>query len=426
MNQQLRKQRKSERGFMALTSVLIIGAIVLVLAVSVFHSALTSYSISSAYEAGQQADFLADFCLRLAVFELQNNTAYGGPADPEADQVKINDMACRISSVEHVDANTKKISALGRAGEPAHFSRASQQMRYFIEASAADWQKGEELNNVEIKGNSLSLISPKEIVIGRTTETTSGWENWAAAENVKAENNYLTLENNETIGYRISLAFDFDEEVKKALDNELVWEAVVVRGSSLDWEASLMGTASMSIAAVINQDGENPPEFADEAWQEIEESATAIPGLEEGEDLSGKFLWTRQILEIADPEDPANELRLNSLTETISARVEYGKIEGYRISPVFDVSSRDIVKDSRIFWLAQERFDGTVSTEVAISHNNGSDWQDWQLAVNGASLPGLAPGTNLSEVKIKTKTSFAGGPDFYPNLENIKIFIEME
>jgi len=51
-------RKKTEGGFIAITSVLIIGAVILVLGVSLFHSALTDYSISSAYESGQEAELI--------------------------------------------------------------------------------------------------------------------------------------------------------------------------------------------------------------------------------------------------------------------------------------------------------------------------------------------------------------------------------
>ncbi len=104
------------------------------------------------------------------------------------------------------------------------------------------------------------------------------------------------------------------------------------------------------------------------------------------------------------------------------------RLEGYRISPEFNLSGEtgETVKDSRIFWQAEERVDGTIKVEVRVSYDGGNNWSDWQPIVNGGRIPGLEPGTNLYGATIQTKTSFVGGPDFYPSLENIKIFIELE
>ena len=150
------ERKKTEGGFIALTSVLIIGAVVLVLGVSLFHSALTDYSISSAYESGQEAAFLADFCLKEGVLKLKENIDYEG-----AEDIEVDDTTCYIGSVENVDDNdnTKKVSSLGRAGDQPHFSRSSQLIRYVIESSADDWEReGAELKNL-IVGDSLKLQS---------------------------------------------------------------------------------------------------------------------------------------------------------------------------------------------------------------------------------------------------------------------------
>jgi hypothetical protein len=205
-------------------------------------------------------------------------------------------------------------------------------------------------------------------------------------------------------GYRISPPLSLDE-IKN------------VASSSIKWEATIPDGTRITIKAATTTDGENPLGFGDPRWQKVEQSGDSIPGIEPGANLTGQYLWTMQILETDDPDITP---QLHSLTETI--RME-ARTEGYRISPVFDFSGPNTVKDSQIFWQANERFDGTVNVEV--SYDGGSTWSDEPIA-NGASIPGLEPGTSLSGVKIQTKTSFVGGPDFYPSLENIKIFIELE
>ncbi len=146
---------KREGGFIALTSVLIIGAIILVLGVSLFNSALTDYSISSAYESGQEAAFLADFCLKEGVLRLEENIAHLG-----GEEIEVNSMVCSIGVVEDAgDGKTKKVSSLGRAGDQPHFSRASQKVRYIIESTWDDWNNPEAVlvNLGRGEGDSLEL-----------------------------------------------------------------------------------------------------------------------------------------------------------------------------------------------------------------------------------------------------------------------------
>jgi putative endonuclease len=170
---------KSGAGFIALTSVLIIGAVVLVLGISLFHSALTNYSISTAYESGQKAAFLADFCLKEGVFKLKENIDYIGGED-----IKVNNATCTINFVKQIDGNTKEISSLGRAGDQPHFSRSSQQIRYVIESSAADWERGTS-TKLEIVGDYLRLQRAEAKVIARITDLSDEWNNYFATSNVE-------------------------------------------------------------------------------------------------------------------------------------------------------------------------------------------------------------------------------------------------
>ena len=172
-------KKKIEKGFIALTSVLIIGAVVLVLGISLFHSALTDYSISTAYQSGQKAAFLADFCLKEGAFKLKENIDYIGGED-----INVNNATCTIN-VKQINENTKEISSLGRAGDQPHFSRASRLVRYIIESSADNWNNSFATSNVEIVGDYLRLQRAEAKVITRTTYLSSDWNNYFATSNVE-------------------------------------------------------------------------------------------------------------------------------------------------------------------------------------------------------------------------------------------------
>lgn len=209
-------------------------------------------------------------------------------------------------------------------------------------------------------------------------------------------------------GYRISPPLSLD-----AIKN--------VATSSIEWDAVIPVGTRIIIKAAITSNGGSPPEIDDPTWQEFmieqEEGIRSIPGIELEMDLSGQYLWVMQVLETDNP-DVTPEL--HSLKETI---IMSAKTEGYRISPEFELSSGigETVKDSRVFWQANERFDGNINVEVKLSTDG-----EWKEAVNGVSIPGLESEKSLAGEKIQTKASFVGGPDFYPSLENIKIFLELE
>ena len=213
----------------------------------------------------------------------------------------------------------------------------------------------------------------------------------------------------ETIqGYRISTPLSLDE-IKNVATSSIVWVATIPDGTRI-----IIKTATTT-------DGENPPTFDSEEWR-IAVSGEGIPGINPGTDLTGQYLWTMQILENDDPTGTPSP-QLQSLTEMI--RME-ARTEGYRISPEFNLSGEEgeVVKNSQIFWQANERFDGNIDVKVNVFSEG--EWFNEKDVVNGGRIPGLEPGKNLSGAKIQTKTSFVGGPDFYPSLENIKIFIELE
>lgn len=346
------ERKKTEGGFIALTSVLIIGAVVLVLGVSLFHSGLTSYSISSAYESGQEAAFLADFCVKEGVLKLKEDINYSG-----AEDIEVNGMVCYISPVKDVNGNTKKVSSLGKAGDQPHFSRSSQLIRYVIESKESDWKKGD-LENLEIVEDSLKLKRPEEIVIlnsasGESCDTRCPEETGYPCKSVGTD--------------------------PLVASGGSMWTAQENEEYSCRKEGADCGTIMLNYSQELADCYGNPP------------------------------VWTY-------------------------CKCQQEIVAGHRISPEFNISgldtvNPDIVKDSQIFWQADERFNGTISVKIRVSYDNGDSWEDWETiepVVNGASIPGLEPGTSLSGVKIQTKTSFVGGPDFYPSLENIKIFLEIE
>src|SRR4030065_1230870 len=147
------KRIKKQEGFIAITSILIISALILVLGINTFHASLADQSMSSSYRSGEEASFLADFCARKAFIKIKENINYAGD-----ESVEIDGMSCNINLIEDVNDHTKKISTFATAGEQPHFKRQEQEIRYVIESKAEDWLCDEcQYENLEIAGNSLAL-----------------------------------------------------------------------------------------------------------------------------------------------------------------------------------------------------------------------------------------------------------------------------
>jgi Tfp pilus assembly protein PilX len=254
---------KKEKGFIAITSVLIIGALIVVLGVSMFYASLTDQSISSSYEDGQGASFLAEACVREGIIRLKDDIYFTGYGFSEGgEEIKIGEYICNVIKAENISSNTKRISSLAKSGEIVRFKSHQTDLRYSVESSAVHWSDNDELENLVISDDSLIL----------------------------------------------------------------------------------------------------------------------------------------------DPE----------LLEPSS---------GHRVSTNLDISGEGVIKNSQIFWQADTRKDNDIVIETNV-HLDGLP-QGWFEVQNGGSIPGLEKGIELTDVSIKTKATFNGGPDFYPRLDNINIFIEI-
>jgi len=166
---------------------------------------------------------------------------------------------------------------------------------------------------------------------------------------------------------------------------------------------------------------EEMPTVEPETW-ELSANGQAIPEIEDAADLTNHWLWVRQELKTTDPELTP---RLHSLTENVTqSDLVPVETEGYRVSSELDISGTGNVKDSQIFWKAHTRSESTIIVETRFY--NGQTWTDWQAAANGREVPGLIKGTELESAKLQTRAVLAGGPETYPVLQSINIFIEVD
>ena len=254
---------KKQKGFIAITSVLITGALILVLGVSMFYASLTSQSISSSYDSGEYAFILANVCARQAISKLKQDINYSGD-----ESVDINEMSCAINPIENINDHTKRISTLAKAGGWPHFKKATKEIVYVVESKAEDWICDDcAIENLEILDDTIIL------------------------------------------------------------SEELVEEIPV-------------------------------------------------------------------------------------------------QTQGYRISSEINISEQGIIENSQIFWQANVRSNATIIIETRFYNNE--NWSDWEIATNGKEIPGLGQGTDLEVIFIQTRAAFTGGPEFYPSLKNINIFIEVK
>jgi hypothetical protein len=402
---------KKQNGFIAITSVLIISALILILGISIFHASITDQAMSSSYDDGEEASFLAVACARIAFFKLKENIDYAGD-----ETVDINGMSCSINTIENVNDRTKIISTLARVGDRPSFKRVEEEIKYVVESKAEDWICGDEdcaIENLKIVNDSLvlqeKLIEGEEIEKAtRTTAFATEWlgeNNYASTSGLKTDGDDLVLEDNQTSGYRISNPFSLGE-VKYAGD------------SNIEWVETLEADTEINIYTQVVYSEVIPTE-ATGTWL-LATNGQPIPEIERSTDLTNYWLWVKQELKT---QDVALTPRLHVLTEKIlEVDLVPVETEGSRISSELDISGEGVVKDSQIFWDKNTRLNASIIVETRLLIDE--IWTGWEFATNGREIPGLIKGTNLEEVFIQTRTTFTGGPKFYPSLNSINIFIE--
>ncbi|MFW5907091.1 MAG: InlB B-repeat-containing protein [Candidatus Natronoplasma sp.] len=65
--------------------------------------------------------------------------------------------------------------------------------------------------------------------------------------------------------------------------------------SSIEWDANIPGNTDIKVYTAVTEDETSPPD----AWNEATNGGS-IPGINQGDDLTGEYLWTRQVFSTAD------------------------------------------------------------------------------------------------------------------------------
>jgi len=244
--------------------------------------------------------------------------------------------------------------------------------------------------------------------ITRTTSLAAEWTGEAYINNLDTDGDDLILGEIQTEGYRIS--------------NPLSLNGIEHAGSSIiEWIETIPADTEINIyTKVVESEGMPTEAPGEEEWQLVT-NGQLIPEIEQGSDMTNHWLWVKQELKTDDISTP----RLHSLTETImQIEIVPVETEGYRISSELDISGEGTVRDSQIFWQTNTRSSDSIILETRFY--DGNDWADWQIAENGREIPDLSRGTDLTAALIQTRATFAGGPETYPSLNNINIFIEVK
>ncbi len=80
---------------------------------------------------------------------------------------------------------------------------------------------------------------------------------------------------------------------------------------------------------------------------------------------------------------------------------------GYRISPVYDISSVGPYADLKITWAANTPVGTVLTIETNLSFDAGATWRGWQACVNGNQVPGVTDQMNLSKARIQFRQTLS-------------------
>lgn len=115
------------------------------------------------------------------------------------------------------------------------------------------------------------------------------------------------------------------------------------------------------------------------------------------------------------------------LTIGVEETINHKFMEGSRITPLIDISSRDVYKSSKIEWTAVEPGNSSINLETNISTDGGVSWLGWRRARNGYSILNLFPDTPMANLKLKIRQTFATEDSLVtPQLTFLKVTIETE
>lgn len=86
---------------------------------------------------------------------------------------------------------------------------------------------------------------------------------------------------------------------------------------------------------------------------------------------------------------------------------EFLPFEGYRISPIYDLSSVGRYSSSRVVWDAVVPSDTELKVDVKISEDGGIEWSDWINVSNKDSLPVFNEWSKLNNIRLQYRVSLS-------------------
>lgn len=134
-------------------------------------------------------------------------------------------------------------------------------------------------------------------------------------------------------------------------------------------------------------------------------------------------------VDYAKTEDSKADFETGTLTDLIvtdggSLQLSEGKTTGNRVSPVFDISSVNIVNEAKISWTSDSPINTEVKIETRFSTDGGSTWSVWATATNLNTISGLTKGLDVSNGRLQVRQTLIT-KDASINLELIEVKVNI-
>jgi type II secretory pathway component PulK len=103
---------ETDEGFVALVSVIIVGAIAIAVVLALLLFGISSVQNAEVFERSAKARYMADACAEYALERLREDPSYSG-----SETVEIGGNSCEILSVEHISEGAVAVSTIGTSGD---------------------------------------------------------------------------------------------------------------------------------------------------------------------------------------------------------------------------------------------------------------------------------------------------------------------
>lgn len=101
--------------------------------------------------------------------------------------------------------------------------------------------------------------------------------------------------------------------------------------------------------------------------------------------------------------------------------------DGYRISPIYNISQVGQAASSFITWNANTPANTGITIQTNLSLDGGTTWQGWQSVSNGGTIPGITSGTDLSNARLQIQQILATNDStITPQLYDVTVSINLQ